>query len=126
MALKHATHSNSYRLYYAGPCPVCNRLVRWMGRHSSSRAEFQFYPLPENEAAWLDEGLPAVWWTAPESVMIQDLHNGLWYRESDAVILALKSMSAPYNMFGFLVMLIPKFIRDWCYRKMRPMTSLRS
>jgi len=125
MALDRVRQPNSYRLYYAGPCPVCHRLVGWMARHSSSRAEFNFHPLPENEATWLEVGLPAAWWSAPESVVIQDLHNGRWHRESDAVILAFKCMDAPYSALGFLGKMIPKFIRDWCYRKLRPSTSLR-
>jgi len=113
-------------LYYAGPCPVCNRLVRWMGRHTNSLAEFEFRPLPEYRSAWIEQGLPGEWWEAPESVLLHRPKHGLWYRESDAVLRVVKALDRRYHGLALVAGWIPKGLRDWCYRRLRPATSLRA
>lgn len=114
-----------YILYYAGPCPLCNRVVRWMSRHQSSRAAFVFRPLPEQREEWLRQGLPSAWWEAPDSVLLQDELSGRWYRESEAVILAMSAMDSWFRWFAPVIRILPRSFRDTLYVWIRPATSLR-
>jgi predicted DCC family thiol-disulfide oxidoreductase YuxK len=125
VAVGSAGETSRFILYYAGQCPLCNRVVRWMSRHLRSRDEFDFRPLPEQQSTWVEQGLPAEWWEAPESVLIQDLKSGRWYRESDAALLAIKGLDHRYRLPVIMAFWIPKAFRDWIYRILRPATSLR-
>ena len=63
-----------------------------MSRHQSSRAVFVFRPLPELRDEWIGQGLPPLWWDAPDSVLLYDEQSGRWHRESEAVILAMSAL----------------------------------
>ncbi len=125
MAVENTQPTLRYILYYAGPCPLCNRVVRWMSRHQSSLASFNFRPLPEQREEWLRQGLPSAWWEVPDSVLLQDELSGRWYRESEAVLLAIKGLDHRYRPLVAVIALIPRRVLDWCYRRLRPATSLR-
>ena len=125
VAVENKPSSLRYVLYYAGPCPLCNRVVRWMSRHQNSQASFNFRPLPEQREEWLGQGLPSAWWDAPDSVLLQDELSGRWYRESEAVLLAIKGLDKRYRPFVAMIDWVPRRALDWCYRRIRPATSLR-
>jgi len=125
VAVETGDGSLRYILYYAGPCPLCNRVVRWMSRHQSSRAVFVFRPLPETKDVWIHQGLPPLWWDAPDSVLIYDEQNGRWYRESDAVLLAMSALDSWYRWLVPVFKGFPPRLRDTLYLALRPKTSLR-
>ncbi|MFM8838615.1 MAG: thiol-disulfide oxidoreductase DCC family protein [Bacteroidota bacterium] len=125
VAVENTQPSLRYVLYYAGPCPLCNRVVRWMSRHQNSQASFNFRPLPEAREEWLGQGLPSAWWEAPDSVLLQDELSDRWYRESEAVLRAIKGLDKRYRPFVAMIDWIPRRVLDWCYRRILPATSLR-
>jgi len=79
---------------------------------------------PESLEEWLRQGLPSAWWEAPDSVLLQDDLSGRWYRESEAVLLAIKGLDYRYRPLVAVISWVPRRLLDWCYRRLRPATSL--
>ncbi len=96
-------------VFYDGLCGFCNASVRFV-MHRDQAAQFKFAPLQGKTAAAL---LPAADRVDLNSVVVS--FRGRLYYKTSAVALVLKNLNAPWPIAGWLLLLIPRPLRDWGY-----------
>lgn len=97
-------------LFYDGACGLCDRSVRWTMAHDRAR-RFRFAPLQGATYANIKRA------DAPEdlsSLVVVDGDRLL--TRSDAVLHVLRTVGGVWGVFGAIARLVPRVIRDRCYR----------
>jgi len=99
-------------LFFDGVCNLCSRAVQFMLRHDRRR-RFLFAPLQPAAGSLLPAGMADAADT-PVSVVLA--YRGRYYRESDAVLHALRLLGGGWRLL-FAGIIIPRFVRDRIYRR---------
>ena len=103
-------------LLYDGVCGLCNRFVQFTLRRDR-KAIFRFAPLQSALAARIltRHGAKPTDMDTVYVVVEHDLPDEDLLSRSDAVLLVLKQLGAPWQFAAFLVCLLPRFLRDAAY-----------
>lgn len=97
-------------IFFDGVCGFCNRTVNWVLRHDRNRL-FLLAPLQGEHARRLVE--PAIRENVASVVL---LVNGTSYIRSAAVCRILMLFGGIWYVFGLLLWLVPRPLRDLGYR----------
>ena len=99
-------------VFFDAECLLCNRAVRWLGRHDPD-SRLAFAPL---------DGLTAAEVIPPgqndgDSMLVATRDGGQWrvFRQSGAVMAALDAAGGTPVLLG-LLKLFPRFLRDFGYQ----------
>jgi len=95
---------------FDGCCRLCNRFVDFLIRHDRRRA-LRYTPLQGVTAKqYLEKPNPDI--SSIDSVVLAE--GKRLYFKSSAALRLFKYLPAPWPLAGIL-MLLPRFFRDWCY-----------
>ncbi len=100
------------RLFYDGDCGFCDRMVRFVARHDSTR-RIRFAPLGGETFAKLVP--PEAQGGLPDSLVVLTAEGDL-LTQSRAVIHLLHRMGPGWHLLGTLLAHVPENIREGGYR----------
>jgi predicted DCC family thiol-disulfide oxidoreductase YuxK len=103
--------TNRTILFYDGDCALCHAAVKFSIAHL--RNEKVFYA-PIGGEIFKEYFSESEQQELPDSIIIANEEKILF--QSDAVIWLLNNCNPPWNFFGTLLNLFPKFLRDFGYR----------
>ncbi len=98
-------------LFYDGVCNFCDGVVQFVLKYDHAH-KFRFCALQSEKGQAL---LEAQGFGKPDLDTIVLLHQGRFYTMSSAVLMVLKILGGFFSL-GYVFMLVPKIIRDACYR----------
>jgi predicted DCC family thiol-disulfide oxidoreductase YuxK len=98
-------------VYYDGTCNLCNAAISWIRKSPRSKT-IQCEALSEKEFIQLFSEFRADQPMA-DSVVVKS--NGIYYIESDAILLIAKRLGGLYRLFS-VAKILPKESRDKLYR----------
>lgn|SRR5262245_14729802 len=96
-------------VYFDGHCNLCNRFVDFLISRDSKH-QLRFAPLQGDTAA---ARLPAEYHEKLGTVVVE--HEGHFWMRSSAAIRAVAMLGGWYKL-SLLLLVIPKFLRDFVYR----------
>jgi len=100
------------RIFYDGPCGLCQRFVRFVVQRDRAGAKFRFAPLhgPTFESVVTVERRAAV----PDSMVVLTSNDRLLIR-SDSVIHVLRRLGGFWKFIALATSIIPRQLRDAVY-----------
>ena len=98
-------------LFYDGDCGLCHGAVLFVLKRDKAGV-FRFAPLQgETLLEWVPAEARA---ELPDSLVLR-LEDGVLLTRSNAVAAMLKRLGGPWPVLGFLLRIIPRFLRDLGY-----------
>ena len=106
-----AAASSTEHIFYDGDCGVCHWSVGFVARRDRSGETFRFAPIggstfleriPVDQRRDLPDSM--IVWTGGELLM-----------RSDAASHILRRLGFIWKLAGYLMLAVPRPIRDWCY-----------
>lgn len=103
-------------LLFDGICNYCNDWVNFIIRNDKKKV-FLFSPLQSNTAQHLltEHGLYFSGQEAKDETVVV-IQNGKAYLRTDATIVIAKNLGGRWLFFYYLLILIPRFMRDYFYK----------
>lgn len=97
-------------VFFDGVCNLCNGAVQFILKRERAAA-LMFAPL-QGKKFLAAAGHPPP--ETPDSILF--FENGVFYRESDAVLRISRYLGQPWRFLGYLAWVLPRFLRDAIYR----------
>jgi predicted DCC family thiol-disulfide oxidoreductase YuxK len=100
-------------IFFDGVCNLCNTTVQWIISHDP-HAQFRFVALQSDKAQTILQHY-GIQLDLHQLNTILFLQNDQLFQQSSAVLHICKNMAFPWKFLAILLV-IPRFIRDFCYR----------